>query len=135
MRADVHTESGVRQVLDRLFEALREKDIDKAMSCFAREEDVVMFGLNQREIYRGPAKLKAGLMFNELANADELKISFNWINISSEGGLAWVSAAVQFNLQGNGETQKILARMSVVLGKLMGQWQISQLHLSQPVCK
>lgn len=131
MKADSESEKAVKDILDIYIRAYARKDLDKMMSLFADDPDLVFIGTGEDEWVQGYEDLKKGFK-RDFKQADEIDIGFENLNISSSEDVAWASMRMMMNAVVSGEEVILVGRLSLVAEKRDNKWFIVHLHFSLP---
>lgn len=131
MKALKNTESDIMDVLDKYAQAYSDKDIESMMSLFADDPDLVVIGTGEDEWIEGYNELKTGFK-RDFSQADNIKIIFDKVTISSSGNFAWVSSKMAMICEIGVEGIKLSGRLSLVLEKRDNNWLITHIHFSLP---
>ena len=83
------------------------------------------------ELRLGPDELKDGLK-RDFKQAEDVRISIDWLRLSAAGNVAWSAANVQMSATVNNQRVTLPCRLTNVFEKRDGTWRIMLLHLSMP---
>jgi uncharacterized protein (TIGR02246 family) len=131
MKADSATEKEVTELMQRMADAYKNRDMEAIIGIFAADDDAVMYGTGADEKRVGPKQIRAQVE-RDWAQSDSTEMSFDWVSISAAGPVAWVASDVTINVSAGGEKFTVPARTTFVLEKRDGEWVIAQSHLSIP---
>ena len=131
MEASKEIIDSVHAVLKMYTQVYFEKDLDSIVNLFVQDPDLVVIGAGRDEWVKGPEELKNGFK-RDFAQADEINVDFEDVNVSSSGNVAWASARMAMNVLIKGEKIAMFGRLSLVLEKKGVNWLISHLHFSLP---
>jgi class 3 adenylate cyclase len=129
MKADPHTEAEVTRVLSRIPEITERRDVGAAMSLFADDPDVFLQGTGADEARTGRAAIREQIE-RDFNQADALSWRLLPQSVSSAGSVAWTAGDVLIRVTMGGQTMDIPHRLTTVLERRGGAWQIVQMHLS-----
>ncbi|MCE7738577.1 MAG: nuclear transport factor 2 family protein [Candidatus Heimdallarchaeota archaeon] len=129
MSNDPKTEAEVRAFFDEYVEAYPKDDIQGYLNLFQQDENLVMFGTDEK--WLGWEEYKsAAVKYNERRR--EISLTYDWLNVNSHGKVAWIAAEVNFKIKVEGEWRNIPARLTSVIKKNEDKWKIVQGHISVP---
>ncbi|MGC9516657.1 MAG: nuclear transport factor 2 family protein [Methanomicrobiales archaeon] len=131
MKGDMEAESAVKELLERYTQAYASKDMEKMMSLFPDDPDLVFIGTGEDEWVQGFEELKKGFK-RDFKQADEIDVGFENLSISSSGHVAWASMRMMMNAMVSGEEVILVGRLSIVVEKRDDRWFIVHLHFSLP---
>ncbi|MGD8562896.1 MAG: nuclear transport factor 2 family protein [Desulfarculaceae bacterium] len=131
MRADSQTEAEVRAVIEGQLRAYSEKDLERAMSFFAPEEDLLGIGSGADEIRRGIGEHRQALQ-RDFDQSQGLQTGLNWLDVSCAGDVSWAAAGVHYQAEAGGMVLEGDARLTTVLQRRGDHWLIVQSHFSLP---
>ncbi|MHA2378429.1 MAG: nuclear transport factor 2 family protein [Candidatus Thorarchaeota archaeon] len=129
MRNDSQVGAEIKSLLEDFAKAYPKDDIDKYLSFWAKDENLVVFGTGEKWVgYEGykPAPQKDKDRF------EDISLSYDWMKIDSFCSVAWVAMEVTVRLKIGSDMVSLPARMSGVLLKTGAEWQIVQGHISFP---
>lgn len=133
MKADEATRNAINDILNKLAEALKNKDLEAFMKLFANEPNMLTIGLEEKELSVGNNGLK-DRMKKTFEEADSISIKYGWTSIKANGDAAWVASNTTYKIKKKGKQEvTIPARMTGVLEKIEGNWLWTQHHLSTPI--
>ncbi|MDD1775183.1 MAG: nuclear transport factor 2 family protein [Methanobacterium sp.] len=131
MKATKEIVDSVHTILKIYKRAYFEKDLDGIVNLFVQDPDLVAIGAGRDEWVKGPEELKNGFK-RDLAQADEINMDFEDVNVSASGNVAWTSARMAMHILIKGEKIAMFGRLSLVLEEKEDNWLISHLHFSIP---
>jgi ketosteroid isomerase-like protein len=131
MKPTKETESKVISTLDKVAEAFEERDLDKMMSLFSPDDDLVVLGTGADEKKIGKSEVKS-LFKRDWAQSEASSIVYNWRSIFTEGKLAWVAAEAAFYARVGSREMHIPTRLTIILKKSGDKWLIVHWHASNP---
>jgi uncharacterized protein (TIGR02246 family) len=131
MKPAKKTESEIQSILERVAEAFDERDLDKMMSLFSNEEDLVVIGTGADEKKVGREEIKS-LFKRDWAQSEASSIVYNWKSISTEGKIAWAAIEAAFYARVGSREMHIPTRLTIVLKKTGDGWLIVHWHASIP---
>ncbi|MEI7827818.1 MAG: nuclear transport factor 2 family protein [Euryarchaeota archaeon] len=134
MKADAQTEAEIKALIENLWEEYTRKDPEACMGLWTSDPDVIAIGTGADELRLGPEELKRGLR-RDFDQADNIKITTEWLRISAAGNVAWSAANIQLAATVNGKTTTLPCRLTNVYEKRNGTWRIMLLHLSLPAAE
>ena len=130
MRADVETEAGLLEILERFCSGFAARDAEGVMQPFAPDGDIVMV-TSEESLLRGPDEVGA---FLRRYVQGPTTYSWTWDrrDVSAAGTVGWLLAeGTESAAQGDRE-EKHPYRMSMVCEKRDGRWLLLQVHGSSP---
>jgi ketosteroid isomerase-like protein len=132
MKADAQTEAEIKTLVEGVWwKEYARKDVEACMNVWTSDPDVVAIGTGVDELRPGPEGLRRGLR-RDFEQAENVKITTEWLQISAAGNVAWSAANVQLTATVSGETVTLPCRLTNVYEKRNGTWRIMQMHLSLP---
>lgn len=131
MLVSVKTVAGVQRVIDEVAEAFESRDIDKMMSLFSDDDDLVVIGTGADERKVGKAEARS-LFKRDWAQSEASSIIYNWTVVSSAGGVAWAAVDGSVYARVGQREIHLPIRMSLVLKKSGARWRIVHWHVSVP---
>jgi uncharacterized protein (TIGR02246 family) len=131
MKADMQTTEEVKAALERLADAYASRDLAKFMACFAPDADVVLYGTGADEKRVGPEAIRTQVE-RDWAQTETAAMVFSWMSVSAAGPVAWAAVDSAFHLRASGQGIDLPARVSFVLERRAGTWQIVHAHFSVP---
>jgi len=131
MKPTKETESRVMSILDKVAEAFEERDLDKMMSLFSPDDDLVVMGTGADEKKIGKSEVKS-LFKRDWAQSEASSIVYNWRSIFTKGNISWVTAEAAFYARVGSREMHIPTRLTVVLKKSGDEWLIIHWHASIP---
>jgi len=124
-------EAEITAVLNKYFDAYKQKDRDKALSCFANEPSTVLIGTEPDEKIVGYDELKEQIA-KDFEKYEFTKIDLPWKTVSLKGSIALLTAEVDFAMKVGEKEQKGVARLTAAMEKKKDEWLIVQSHFSLP---
>lgn len=131
MQADAATAMAVKEVLDRVAESYATRNLATLRSAFAPDPDVIMYGTGADEKRVGLAEIEMQAQ-RDWSQSDASEVRFGWMSISAAGDVAWAATDAEFAVSASGQAISLPARITFVLQKRSGSWQIVQSHFSLP---
>ena len=131
MRADPIVDSSVMGVLNIYAIAFEKRDIERIVSLFSPDGDLITIGLGADEKKTGLAELTRQIK-KEASRSEKSSIEFTWHMVSSSGNVAWVAADVIMHEKYDGEEVDYPLRLTAVMEQRGPRWLISQMHKSLP---
>ena len=131
MKADARMEAEIRAALGELAEAYKARDLQRAMACFAPDDDLVMYGTGVDEKRVGPDEMRAQLE-RDWSQTESAELTYDGVSVSGVDRVAWASADAAFRVRADGETALQQVRLTAVFEKRNGRWLIVQGHFSLP---
>ena len=131
MKANKEIEEDVLKVIEGFHRAYAEKNIEKSLSYFADDADLVAFGTDRDETDLGVAGIRRNLE-SDFRKEKNISIEMTWHSVSARGHIAWLAAEYQVHAELVGESMTFQARSTVVLEKREGRWLIVHTHVSNP---
>jgi len=131
MKAEAKTEAEVMSVINQFVESFNKRDVDRCLSFFAPDPDLVFIGTGKDEICIGLTELKAEIerAFNQ---SKQSSIHLGWYSVSAAGSVAWVAADATIKAQVSEKELSFPVRFTIVLEQRGGKWLIVQSHGSMP---
>ena len=134
MKADASTEKEVMKILEDLNDILACRDVQRALSLFATDADISLFGSEEGETSVGRTELES--FFRRIFQlSSTLSFEWKWHLISIEGLVAWVVAKGLIHLKSIDKHLSSPYRITLVLVKRGDKWFIMHGHGSQPAAK
>ena len=124
--------AAVKDVLDKLQQAMTSEDMDMFSALIAHDADMVSFGTDASERWAGWDALKIA-MEKQNAAFDNMKIAVRdqVIKVSPAGDAAWFSEVMDWSIETGGQQVNLDgARATGVLEKRGGKWLVVQMHFS-----
>lgn len=134
MEANAETKKEITKMLDKYANCYLNKDLDGLMSLFVSDPDLVAIGTGVDEWVNGSEELKTGFK-RDLSQADDIRLVFDNITISSAGKAAWVSGTMTMRALVDGEEVVLPGRLTMVLEEKNRGWLFTHLHYSVPAEK
>ncbi len=131
MEASKDIVTKVHEVLKQYAQAYADKDMEIMMKLFSQDPDLVAIGAGRDEWVKGPEELKKGFQ-RDMAQADDMKVDFEDVTVSSSGNVAWASAQMNLNVKVEGQEITMPGRVSFVFEERNNNWLINHLHFSVP---
>jgi ketosteroid isomerase-like protein len=133
MKADAQTEAAVIATVERLSQAYTQRDLPLALSLFAPDPDVVLFGTGADERRVGLSEIQQQFE-RDWSQSESAAIELgSGISVSATGPVAWVSLPdVMVRVAADGQALEFPARLSLVLEQRGGRWLIMHAHFSFP---
>lgn len=134
MKAEPQTHTEVKAALDDLADSYIRRDIKRLLSCFAPDDDVVMYGTGADEKRIGLNAIRAQAE-RDWAQTDAAAFIFSDPAISGAGNIAWVYADMNFAVEAGGQKMSFPGRFTGVFEKRNGKWLVVQAHFSLPAAQ
>jgi uncharacterized protein (TIGR02246 family) len=131
MNADQQTGAAVMAVLNRFCEAYVTRDVDRLLSLFAADDDVLVIGTGQDERRVGRPAIRAQVE-RDWAQSDACRFHWTWHSVSAAGPVAWLAAEGDIDAQVGEQHATLPVRLTCVLEKRAGEWLFVQFHTSAP---
>ncbi len=131
MKPTKKTESRIQSIIEKIAEAFEERDIDKMMSLFSNDADLVVIGTGADEKKIGRNEVKS-LFKRDWAQSEASSIVYNWRSISQEGKLAWVAAEAVFYARVGSREMHLPTRLTIIMRESGEEWLIIHWHASFP---
>ena len=131
MKADEKTETAVMAVINRVFEAFSERDLDSIPLLFVSDPDMVFFGTGADEKGIGLGGLKTEWE-RAFAQSEAASVEIVWHLVSSAGKVAWVALDAIVGAKTGGREINFPVRGTIVLEQRGDKWLIVQSHMSSP---
>ncbi len=129
MKADSGIEAEVLAVLKASWAAYMERDIEKVLSYYTSDPDLVAIGTGADEKYLGQESLKAGLL-RDFSQAQGSMLTIAWSSVSAAGNVAWLAADCVAEVLVNFRAISIPGRLTAVFERRDDRWCIMQTHFS-----
>jgi ketosteroid isomerase-like protein len=133
MKADAQTEAAVLAVLEQVRQAYTQRDMQRALSLFPPDPDVVLIGTGADEQRVGLGEIQRQF---ERDWAQSESAALEWgggASVSAAGPVAWVvlpHALVRVTT--GGQSMELPLRLSAVLEQRGGRWLFMHAHFSFP---
>lgn len=113
--------------------AYENKDLVGYLAAYAKDPSLVVFGSGPDEKRAGYAGLRKQIM-RDFSQAEKIKTTVEWINISSLENVAWSAAdyVMKVFLPDEKKRVTLAGRMTTVYVRQRGGWKIIQGHFSVP---
>lgn len=136
MKADKKVEVEIRNLLEKMAEAYRKKDIGSVMSCYAIGSDVVSYGTGKDEKYIGQEQMRKAYE-RDFAQSESVALAFDWLAISTNRtrNVAWFASDITVRAKVSGKEVTLPCRLTGVMEKRSGSWLIVQGHFSLPAAE
>jgi len=131
MKLTEETKLGVISTLDKIAEAFEERDLDKMMSLFSTDEDMVVIGTGADEKRVGKSEARS-LFKRDWSQSEASSIDYNWKSISAEGKLAWAAVEATVYARIGSREIHLPSRLTIIMKKSGKQWLIVHWHASLP---
>lgn len=131
MEASKDTVKVVHEILKQYAQAYADKDMERMIKLFSPDPDLVAIGAGRDEWVKGPEELKKGFQ-RDMTQADDVKVDFENVIVSSSGNVAWASAQMNLNVKVEGQEITMPGRVSFVFEERNNNWLINHLHFSVP---
>ena len=109
MSNDPKTEAEVRAFFDEYIKAYPKDDLDRYLNLFSQDENLVMFGTNEKWLGWGEYKSAPA---EDKERYGEISLEYDWLKVNSQGLVAWIAAEVKVNVKVEGEWRSIPARLT-----------------------
>lgn len=126
---DPKTIAEIKEFFEEFTKAYPKDDIDRYLSLFSKDENLVVFGTGQKWV--GYEEYKPAPQ-EDKDKFEDISISFDWLSINSHGPIGWIAAEVSGSLSPGGQKVTFSARLTGVVKKIGNKWQIVQGHISDP---
>ncbi len=113
--------------LEEFVDAFPKHDIDKHLSLFWKDENLVMFGTTNKKVGYEDYKTTPA---EDKSRYDDISLVVDWHLINSHSSVGWIAAEVSVTLKLEDQQLTLPARLTVVVKKIEGKWQIVQGHIS-----
>ncbi len=124
---DPQIEAEIKAFFEEFAKAYPKDDIDKYLSFWSKDENLVVFGTGEKWV--GYEEYKTGPQEDKDRYGD-ISLSFDWLSINSHGPIGWIAAEVSVSMSPGGQEMTLPARMTGVVKKTGNKWQIVQGHIS-----
>ena len=131
MKADRKTEAVVMNVIEQWWDTFAKRDIDRIMTFFAPDPDVVVIGTGGDEKCIGLPDLRR-ILSRAFAQFEDASVTLGWHSVSTAGPVALVSADVILTMKTNNRQIIEQLRLTVALEQRGDNWVIIQWHDSVP---
>lgn len=134
MKADATTEKAVMTILRDINDALAGKQVEKLLSLFAPDADVIHVGSEEGEKAIGHSELED--FFRRIfSRFTAFYFEWKWHLISMESPVAWVFAEGLVHAKTPNQTLEAPYRITIVFVKRRDKWLIMHSHGSTPTTK
>jgi ketosteroid isomerase-like protein len=131
MKLTEETKKGVLSTLDKIAEAFEERDLDKMMSLFSTDEDMVVMGTGADEKRVGKSEARS-LFKRDWSQSEASSIDYNWRSISAEGKFAWSAVEATVYARIGSREIHLPSRLTIIMKKSGKEWLIVHWHASLP---
>ncbi len=131
MEASKDIEKTVQEILKQYAQAYADKDMESIIKLFTQDPDLVAIGAGRDEWVTGSEELKKGFQ-RDMTQADDIKVDFEDVAVSSSGNVAWASAQMILKVKVEGQEITMPGRVSFVFEERNNNWFINHLHFSVP---
>ena len=131
MKADAQTQAAVMATLDQFKQAYERRDIERFLSVFAPDPDVVLLGTGADEKRVGLAEIRAQAE-RDWSQSDAASWEWGWSSISAAGPMAWAAVDAVGQITVAGQDIRLPLRLTLVLEQRDGRWLWVQAHASIP---
>lgn len=121
----------ITELLNKYFDAYKNKDQARALSCFANEPSTVLIGSAPGAKSVGYDELKDQIA-KDFERFEFTKIDLPWKTINIKGPIALLTAEVDLAVKVGDKEQKGTARVTTAMEKKKDKWLIVQSHISLP---
>jgi ketosteroid isomerase-like protein len=130
-RADDRAE--IKAVEDRQFEAFKERDIERYMTCFVPNEDLFVFdGSGPPREYVGATAWRKFITDFFASSSGPIESQYRDFDLVVEGNLGFAHFVVDEAFTVSGKRWKFTERWTDVFRKIDGKWVIVHEHTSFP---
>lgn len=131
MNADARTEGEIIAGLRDFFDAFEKRDMERVLSCFAPDPDVVMIGTGADEKRVGLQEIRTQIA-RDWGQSESASLELGWTSVSASGSVAWVASDLTFHARVKGKPIMMPGRLTAVLEKRGERWLLTHSHLSVP---
>ena len=131
MEASADVKKEIHKIIVKYGECYLNKDLNGLMNLFVSDPDFVAIGTGKEEWIKGFEQLKESFK-RDFSQADDIKLFFNNMTISTSGKVAWVSATMTMYALVNGVDVILPGRVSMVLKQQDNKWLFAHIHYSIP---
>ncbi|MEE9379230.1 MAG: nuclear transport factor 2 family protein [Candidatus Lokiarchaeia archaeon] len=124
-------EEEITEVIKKFAEAYEKKDLDTALSFFAPDPNVVVYGSGVDEKRIGLDEIRAQFE-RDFAQTEAASLEYDWKSISGSEPFAWLAADVTFKATTQGQEMTFKGRYTSLFEKREDKWLILQMHFSMP---
>ena len=129
MKPTKEAESRIISTLDKVAEAFEERDLDKMMSLFSPDDDLIVLGTGADEKKVGKIEVKS-LFKRDWAQSEASSIVYDWRSIFTEGKVAWAVAEAAFYARVGSREMHIPTRLTIIMKESGNGWLIVHWHAS-----
>jgi ketosteroid isomerase-like protein len=129
MKADKETEKEVLDVILNSWAAYAEKDMERLLSFYTKDPDLVTIGTSKGERYVGIEEVRKAFE-KEFRSSYPAKMELLWTSVSKCGEVAWVAGEFAAYVDTIYSQLSLTGRMTCVLEKRRGKWYIMHTHFS-----
>ncbi len=120
MVTNPQVEKEIKNLLNKIFESMKKKDIKAYLSFLDESEHIVAYGSEPGERFVGYNNIKEAIK-KDWERYDELALTIECLKIGSKGNVAWVASEVLVNLKFGGQEMSAPARNTMVFIKKNGK--------------
>ena len=129
MKPTKEVESRIFFTLDKVAEAFEERDLDKMISLFSPDDDLIVLGTGADEKKVGKIEVKS-LFKRDWAQSEASSIVYDWRSIFTEGKVAWAVAEATFYARVGSREMHIPTRLTIIMKESGNEWLIVHWHAS-----
>jgi len=131
MKLTEKTKLEVQTILDKVAEAFEERDLDKMMSLFSNDEDMIVIGTGADEKRLGKSEVRS-LFKRDWSQSEASSIVYNWKSISTEGKFAWAAIEATVYARLGSREIHLPSRLTIIVKKSGDKWLIVHWQASLP---
>jgi len=132
MKADASTETAVMKILKDFSDGCASRHVQRVLSLFATDTDVVLLGSEEGEKAIGQGALK-NFLERLFSRPMAYSLEWKWHSVSIEDSVAWVVAEGLVHAKTADRHLSAPYRLTMVLVKRRDKWLIMHWHGSEPV--
>ena len=121
----------IRKVIQDYLQAYEARDLERVLSCFSDDGEVVVLGTDPDERNIGKPQIRAQLE-KDWRSSDSARMRIDWLSVSGGNGVAWYTAETITTAVVQGIEHEFPIRFSGVAEQRGEEWKIAQMHFSLP---
>jgi ketosteroid isomerase-like protein len=133
MVATKKVQKEINSLLKQMADTFAQQDIEKYMTIYVKETDVVIYGSQTGEKWTKLEDYRNSVI-EDWKKVDEMIINYNWVSInhSPSEQIAWLAADLTFVTTLGKQQMNIPGRFTAVCIKEQDNWKMIQSHFSMP---
>lgn len=131
MQATQQTVAEIQSVLDKFCESYGNKDIDRLLSLFDSDPDVLVIGTGEDEKRTGKEEIR--IQFErDFRQSERLTVDFENVAFSQLDSVCWIAGDTNVYFTAEEQAMHVYLRFTAVLTHRDKQWLFVQTHFSVP---